>query len=328
MSKKPAKTENALMKRLAITLADESGEWLLHENPAPRLSDTKSEDIDLYNSFAKKAASIARLSEKEEEDLGYRMQKIGDRLAAKILVQHNMRLAIKIAHQYRRSWTSLMDLVQEALAGLAIAAQKWDPSQQTRFGTYAAFWIRAQLTRFLMTNGRLIHTANTRAGRKIYFNLPIVRRKLLAAGENASVERIAEELGEDPKEVALVLARLDAKETRISGTSEDSNFEEKLAAHTKNPEQIAIQNEIETVVKHLVSDFEKTLDSERDKAIWREHLTANEPLSLVDLGAQYKVSKQRMGQLANRIKKNFRCFIIDHLGPNTQLSWLFSVDAE
>ena len=55
----------------------------------------------------------------------------------KKLVFHNMRLAIKMAHQYRRSWANLMDLVQEASTGMAIAAKKWDPDKGTRFGTYA-----------------------------------------------------------------------------------------------------------------------------------------------------------------------------------------------
>src|SRR2546430_2531716 len=83
-----------------------------------------------------------------------------------------------------------------ASAGMAVAAQRWDPDQGTRFGTYAVYWIRAQLTKFLMTHGRAIHTGNTRAGRKLYFQLPRVRRKLLAEGKEPSVENIAKEVQE------------------------------------------------------------------------------------------------------------------------------------
>jgi DNA-directed RNA polymerase sigma subunit (sigma70/sigma32) len=70
--------------------------------------------------------------------------------------------------------------------------------------------------------------------------------------------------------------------------------------------------------------FADTLENDRDRAIWREHLIAAEPHSLVELGERYNVSKQRMGQLAIRIKRAFRRFIIDQLGPDTQLHWLFA----
>jgi len=52
----------------------------------------------------------------------------------------------------------------------------------TRFGSYAAYWIRACILRFLMTNSRLIHVGNTRAGRKLFFRLEKERQKLIAEG--------------------------------------------------------------------------------------------------------------------------------------------------
>ena len=57
--------------------------------------------------------------------------------------------------------------------------------------------------------------------------------------------------------------------------------------------------------------------------IFQRHLITHDPVSLVELGKKYGGSKQRMGQLANRLKKQFRCYIIDQLGPHTKLSWLF-----
>ena len=199
--------------RGGISLADHQGEWLDEEHVDAQPEASKDLNIEplshkhkrdeLFQSFARQIAKVKRLSDEEEYALGQRVQKFNDKEAKKKLVMHNMRLALKMAHQYRREWTSLMDLVQEASAGMAIAAQKWDPDIGTRFGTYAAYWIRAQLTKFLMTNARLIHTGNTRAGRKLYYSLPQVRRKLLLAGQNPTVDAIAKEVGEDPKEVEL-----------------------------------------------------------------------------------------------------------------------------
>lgn len=283
----------------------------------------------VYRSFARQIARIKRLSEEEEYALGMRVAEHDDNEAKKKLVLHNMRLALKMAYQYRRDWTNLMDLVQEASAGMAIAAQKWDPKVGTRFGTYAAYWIRAQLTKFLMTNARLIHTGNTRAGRKVYFSLPQIRRKLLLEGKQPTVELIAKEVGEDPEEVGLIMSRLSGREASLSTPVDEdgaTTLEDTLSGQQEAPEQIAINNDINRVIKNLIETFESTIKDERDLAIWRENLIANEPINLVDLGKRYGVSKQRMGQLAIRLKRAFRRHIIDELGPTTQLSWLFRED--
>jgi len=344
MAKKKQKEEKSLdpqgrslVPRVGISLADHQGEWL----EEGRAEDKTQEDLsaehirghkrdELFQSFARQIAKVKRLSDEEEYALGQRIKKFNDKEAKKKLVLHNMRLALKMAHQYRREWTSLMDLVQEASAGMAIAAQKWDPDIGTKFGTYAAYWIRAQLTKFLMTNARLIHTGNTRTGRKLYYNLPQVRRKLLLAGQNPTVDAIAKEVGEDPKEVGLILARLQSQEASLSSPldydNDNGTLGDTLASSIKNPESQARQNEVERVIQELVTQFESTIKDERDLAIWRENLMTNEPINLVDLGKRYNVSKQRMGQLATRLKRAFRRHIIEQLGPTTQLSWLFRDD--
>jgi RNA polymerase sigma-32 factor len=329
-------SEGALVRRAGIALPE--GEWVRDEGPP--LVDVTSEDgdevpvsrgDDLYTAFVRQATKVQRLSEEEERALGLRVRDHGDKNAAKKLVVHNLRLAIKMAHQYRRTWTNLMDLVQEASAGMAVAAQRWDPDQGTRFGTYAIYWIRAQLTKFLMTHGRAIHTGNTRAGRKLYFQLPRVRRKLLAEGKEATVDEIAKEVQEDPAEVARIVSRLDGREASLDaqvGQEEDgSTLGDMIAGDESGPETNAARIEVQEMLEDVMKRFvDKQLDNERDRAIWFEHLMATEPKSLVELGARYGVSKQRMGQLATRIKRAFRRHVIDELGPTTQLHWLFQND--
>jgi len=331
---------NALVKQLKIILGNQAGEWVKDEdfNPTPdeiiELEDNIEKDDDnqpedLYAAFVKRATKIPRLSEETERSLGRKIRDHNDEGAAKKLVVHNLRLAIKIAHQYQRNWTSLMDLVQEASAGLAIAAKKWDPDKGTRYGTYASYWIRAQLTKFLMTNSRLIHTGNTRAGRKLYYALPQIQRKLLASGQAANVENIAKEAGEDPEEVALVLSRLQGSESSLSTPIDDSGatvLQDVLSGGDDNPENLTARFQISQLVDTLVQQFEQSIDNERELIVWRENLISNEPVSLVDLGQKFGVSKQRMGQIATKLKRSFRRHIIDVLGPHTQLSWLFSDD--
>lgn len=322
----------AIVRRGAVALPE--GEWVQEEGPSGPVVDDEvppaARGDALYAAFVREATRVQRLSEDEERALGLKVRDHQDQAAAKKLVVHNLRLAIKMAHQYRRAWTNLMDLVQEASAGMAVAAQRWDPDQGTRFGTYAVYWIRAQLTRFLMTNGRAIHTGNTRAGRKLYFQLPRVRRKLLAEGKEPTIDAIAKEVQEDPIEVARVVARLDGREASLDaqvGPDDDgSTLGELIADEGTGPEHNAAHLEVQKLVNGLMQRFAEGLKDERDRVIWYEHLVAPEPKSLVELGDRYGISKQRMGQLATRLKRSFRRHVIDELGPTTQLSWLFATD--
>src|SRR3569623_1512273 len=121
-----------------------------------------------------------RLSEDEERRLGRAVREAGDMDAARRLVVHNLRLVMSIANHYRRAWANILDLFQEGSVGLMEAVKRWKPSLGPRFGSYAAYWIRAYLLKFLMTNSRLIHVGNTRAGRKLFFRLEKARQQLLA----------------------------------------------------------------------------------------------------------------------------------------------------
>jgi RNA polymerase sigma-32 factor len=319
----------ALVRRRGVILADEAGEWVKEQDISPDAAEVVAEG-DLYRTFVREATRYQRLADDEERVLGRKVRDHADKGAAKKLVVHNLRLAIKMAHQYRRSWTNVMDLVQEASAGLAIAAERWDPDQGTRFGTYAVYWIRAQLTKFLMTNGRLIHTANTRSGRKLYFQLPRIKRKLIAEGKETSVANIAREVGEDEIEVARVLTRLEGREASLDAPLGDdgdgSTLADIIEGGAQTPEIEVNDNEMRVLMTRLVTRFGEKLEDERDRAIWHEHLVSPEPVSLVDLGKRFEVSKQRMGQLATRLKRSFRRFVIEELGPETKLSWLFSTD--
>ncbi len=327
--------KNNLIKRNSLSLADYNGEWVTKKINSPdnniisSMSNIENQykTDGLFDAFVRNAAKFDRLSKEEEFILGLKILKFNDTKAAKKLILHNMRLSIKLAQQYRRSWTNLMDLVQEASTGMTIATKKWNPNKKIRFGTYAAYWIRAQLTKFLMTNARLIHTANTKAGRKIYFNLPKIRHKLLGQGKHPTIERIAKEINEDPHEVALVVTRLQGHEASLSARLDDSSiYTLHNAVNSKqiNPEHLVIQYQINKLMIDITKYFEETLENKRDLDIWRNHLVSDMPVSLLELGKKYGVSKQRIGQLANRIKKLFRCYIIDKLGPSTNFSWLFS----
>jgi len=90
------------------------------------------------------------LSREEEHDLADQFYKSGDPALAKQLITSNLRLVVKIAHEYRRSYRNLLDLVQEGNIGLMQAVRKYDPYRGVKLSSYAAWWIRAYILKFIL----------------------------------------------------------------------------------------------------------------------------------------------------------------------------------
>jgi RNA polymerase sigma-32 factor len=279
---------------------------------------------DPVQRFVNEARRYARLDEKQERELVQAARERGDVNAARILVLHNLRLVVSIAYQYRRAWLNLLDLFQEGAVGLMEAVRRWDPDMGTRFGSYAAYWIRACILRFLMTNSRLIHVGNTRAGRKLFFRLEKERQKLLAEGIDPTPRLLAARLEVDEADLAEVSAHLASREVSLEPRPDEDGvpLAEKISTHQSSPEQQAARGELSEAVRRLMDDFESKLEDDRARAVWREHLaTTGEAVALSALGARYGVSKQRMGQIAEKLRAQFRERVIAELGADIHMSW-------
>jgi RNA polymerase sigma-32 factor len=280
---------------------------------------------DPVRRFVAEARRYPRLSEAEERALIEAARGHGDVGAARRLVVHNLRLVVSIAYQYRRAWTNLLDLFQEGSVGLMEAVKRWEPDLGTRFGTYAAYWIRAYVLRFLMTNARLIHVGNTRAGRKLFFRLERERAKLLAAGFEATPKLLAAKLDVDERDLEEVSRHLASREVSLEPRpdAEGIALEERLPTPGQpSPEDAAARAQLSSSVRALMQRFDTTLTDERERAIWREHLAADdEPKPLSALGERFGVSKQRMGQIADKLKKRFRDELVTELGQDIQMTW-------
>jgi RNA polymerase sigma-32 factor len=280
---------------------------------------------DPVRRFVDEARRQARLDADQERELGRAARDRGDLDAARTLVVHNLRLVVAIAYQYRQAWLNVLDLFGEGSVGLMEAVRRWDPEVGTRFGSYAAYWIRAYVLRFLMTNVRLIHVGNTRAGRKLFFRLERERQKLLAAGFDPTPKLLAAKLDVAEADVVEVSGHLASREISFEPRPDDEGvpLAERISRHEPSPENLAARSELAEAVRRLMGEFESSLHDERELSIWREHLatSASEPVSLAALGERYGVTKQRMGQIAEKLKKQFRERVLAELGADIQMSW-------
>ncbi len=308
----------------------DDGKQLAPRSPDPRPlpASPATYPRDPVGRFIAEIRRYPRLSEDDERELGRAVRERGDMDAARRLVVHNMRLVVAIAHQYRRAWANILDLFQEGSVGLMEAVKRWEPTLGPRFGSYAAYWIRAYVLKFLMTNSRLIHVGNTRAGRKLFFRLERERQKLIASGFEPTPKLLAAKLDVNEQDLAEVGRHLDSREISFdpmaSGGDGETRYSlsERLPIEQASPEDRAASAEMSGALHQVMDEFSASLADDRERAVWREHLAATEPVSLGEIGSRFGVSKQRMGQIADKLKTRFREQIVARLGPEIRTDWL------
>ena len=102
------------------------------------------------------------------------------------LVSANLRLVVKLAHSTTAIPSSLLDLVQEGNIGLMQAVKKFDPERGVKLSTYAAWWIRAYILRYIMDNWKMVKLGTTEAQRKLFFKLRQEQERLVKQGFEAT----------------------------------------------------------------------------------------------------------------------------------------------
>jgi RNA polymerase sigma-32 factor len=284
-------------------------------------SDAGTRSIARYDALEAYMREVQRhplLSPEDEHGLAVEYTKTGSVDLAARLVTANLRLVVKIAYEYRRAYRNIMDLVQEGNIGLMQAVKRYDPYRGVKLSSYAAWWIRAYMLRFILNNWRLVKIGTTQAQRRLFFNLSKEKAKLTAMGIEPTTEEIAKRLNVDESEVIEMdrrLARADASlDTPVKdGEARSTTRLELLPATGDAPDSVAENAELEELLKVQLDEFRKTLRG-KDVAIFDKRLVADEPLTLQELGDEFGVSRERVRQLEARLTGKLRDYLKKTLG--------------
>ena len=286
--------------------------------PALSPATTAARKKDLLSYYLAEVRRYPLLEPEEETELAIRYQENGDPEAAQRLVTANLRLVVKLAYQYHRQWSNVLDLIQEGNVGLVEALSRYDPYRGIRFSSYAQYWIRAMILRFLMDNYRMVRLGSTRHGRKLFFQLQKERDRLIKQGIQPSTLALSKALDVPEQEIINVDLHLSAPALSLNapvGGDEGRPLTEVVQnPAAANPESAAARSELSEVFREHLAVFSETLRDEREQAIWEERLTATEPMSLAALGKRFGVSKERVRQVEARMKKRLREHLTRELG--------------
>jgi RNA polymerase sigma-32 factor len=267
------------------------------------------------------------LTPEEEKALATRLVEHGDSAAARRLVEANLRLVVKIAYEYRRAHRNLLDLVQEGNIGLIQAVSKFDPYRGVKLSSYAAFWIRAYILKFILNNWRLVKIGTTQAQRKLFFNLRKEREKLEQLGFHPTTALLAEKLDVSEKEVIEMERRLSAPEASLDapmgGGGDDEGTRTRLdyLPGDDRPDQNVAQSEFSQLLKGKLEAFAQTLEG-REQTIFRERWLTEDPLTLQEIGDRYNVSRERARQLEKRMLDRLKKYLESEMGTAVDIEAL------
>jgi RNA polymerase sigma-32 factor len=249
------------------------------------------------------------LEKNQEFMLAKRWAEHQDSDAAEQLVTSHLRLVAKIAMGYRGYGLPMGEVISEGNVGLMQAVKKFDPDKGFRLATYAMWWIRASIQEYILRSWSLVKLGTTAAQKKLFFNLRRIKGEISAMEEGdlrpENVATIATKLGVTEEEVTSMNRRMsaggDASLNAPIGGSEGGDVEWQDWIADEEPgqaERFADRDEYSARMELLEAAMESL--NERERHIITERRLKDEPTTLEDLSAEYKVSRERIRQIEVR----------------------------
>ncbi len=269
--------------------------------------------------YLREIGQIPLLTPEQEIELAAKIKK-GDKAARSLMIRSNLRLVVKIAHDYANLGLPLLDLISEGNIGLMKAVERFDPAKGGKLSTYAAWWIKQSIKRALANQSKTI-----RLPVHLVDKISKMRRVALQMSEELGREPTDDELAEEVglssgkisqlKTVSIRPASLDAPISDDDST-EFGEIVGDLEALTPF-EQLRDQN-----LRDEVSDLLAVLDEREKKIIFsRFGLDGGKAKTLEEVGKKFGVTRERIRQLQNIALMKLRRALqkkekpIDHLLP-------------
>ncbi len=280
--------------------------------PVARTGERAPATISPLQIYLQQIARYPLLEPEEEYELARKQFDGGDVGAAHRLVTSNLRLVVKIANDFRQAQLNLLDLIQEGNYGLMQAVKRFNPYKGVKLSSYAAWWIRAYILKYIMDNKSQVKIGTTADQRKLYYNLEKTARKLLAEYDHVDAKLLAEHLNVREKDVEEMQARLAAPDVSLDAPLGDGpdavTRGQLLPTPGANADELLANAEVRRIFDEHLAEFRATLKG-RDLEIFDARLMSDEPLTLQDLGDRYGVTRERARQIEGRILQKLRQFV-------------------
>ena len=256
------------------------------------------------------------LTAEEEYNLAVEYKETKSKKCSDKLVNAHLRLVAKIVSKYKGYGLPVSEMIAEGNVGLLYAVDKFDPEKGFRFSTYALWWIKASIQKYILNSWSLVKIGTTAAQKKLFFNLRKIKNKLNLMDDrdltNVIMKNIAKTLSVKVQDVKDMNARLKSHDGSlnivIDASSESgSEWMDFIADKKPNQEELYSRTETNSYRKKLFNQAIVCLN-DREKDILFKRRLADKAITLDELSKSYNISKERVRQIElnciKKIKKN------------------------
>lgn len=249
---------------------------------------------DVTQRYLNEIGTYPLLTPEEERRLA-QLAKEGDEAARRTMIERNLRLVVSIAKHYQHRGLPFLDLIEEGNLGLIHALEKFDPSRGFRFSTYATWWIRQNIERAIMNQGRTIRLPIHVMKRinRLYH----ARRAQAVEQGSETPQSLAERLGRPVEEVHELLALLEpttSLDAQIDRDAAKSLVELVADESSTTPEEQIYDAELEALVQRWLDALPS---KHRFVIIHRYGLRGILPCTLEELADQMGLTRERVRQI-------------------------------
>lgn len=256
--------------------------------------DSPDTNIGLY---LREISQVPLLTPQEEVKLAAQIKR-GNKKAREKMIKANLRLVVKIAHDFSNYGLPLLDLISEGNIGLMKAVERFDPKKGGKLSTYASWWIKQSIKRALANQSKTIRLP-VHLVDKIGKIRRVAAQMTEELGREPTNEELAEELGlaatkvAHLKNVAVRPASLDAK----INADDDTAFGD-LVSDERAEDPFAVLRDKD--LREEVGDLLDVLDARERKIIaFRFGLGGGRERTLEEVGRKFGVTRERIRQLQN-----------------------------
>lgn len=253
------------------------------------------------------------LSQEEEYDLAVQYKKTHDKKIAYQLITSHLRLVVKVVSKYKGYGLPVNEMISEGNIGLIYAINKFEPDKGFRFSTYALWWIKAAVQKYILSSWSLVKLGTTAAQKKLFFNLRKIKNSLNLTDDrelsSEVLQDIADCLNVSVQEVTDMNTRLKAHDGSLNvamdSKDSDSGSEWIDFIYDNKPNQEEQLSYRETL-DYRRKLFYKAIDvlNPREKDILYKRRMLENSITLDDLSRTYNISKERVRQIElNSIRK-------------------------
>jgi RNA polymerase primary sigma factor len=250
-----------------------------------------------FKLYLREIGQVKLLTPAEEVQLADRIKR-GDKKARELMIKANLRLVVKIAHDYEGFGLPLLDLINEGNIGLMKAVERFDPSKGGKLSTYGAWWIKQSIKRALANQSKTIRLP-VHLVDKISRMRRVAMRLQEEFGREPSDDELAEELGMTTARVsqlrtaAIRPASLDAP----IGDDESNNFAEIVQDESALSPYKYLEDK---TVNRMLQEMVKTLDARESTILqYRFGLDGGPERTLEEVGERFGVTRERVRQIQN-----------------------------